>query len=166
METRVLIRSDPKPNAAFPQPNDASHKIWLRSTCWFQRYSCLKVWTHARTDARTHRRTPARPVSYKLTLWAFGSGELKMHYFLFFCDIGAATWENLIFAYAKTKTQISFAVTLKLISVFVYATRIVQSLFFLNPKFQVPSHLQWLPSPVCVGPGRKPRTGFLTSRLI
>ena len=71
------------------------------------------------------------------------------------------------FAYAKTKTQISFAVTAKLISVFVFATRIVQSLYFLNPKFQVPSHLQWLSSPVCVGPGRNPRRrGFLTSRLI
>ena len=30
-------------------------------------------WTHGRTDART----PARVPSYKLTLWAFGSGELK-----------------------------------------------------------------------------------------
>ena len=30
----------------------------------------------ARTDARTHGRTPARVPSYKLTLWAFGSGEL------------------------------------------------------------------------------------------
>ena len=28
-ETRVLIRSGPKPNAAFTQPNDASDKIWL-----------------------------------------------------------------------------------------------------------------------------------------
>ena len=64
----------------FPQPNDASDKIWLRSTRWFQRYSCLKVWTHRRTDARTHGRTPARPVSYKLTLWAFGSGELKTYH--------------------------------------------------------------------------------------
>ena len=36
----------------------------------------------------------------------------------------------------KTKTQISFTVTAKLISAFVFATRIVQSLFFLNPKFQ------------------------------
>ena len=71
--------------------------------------------------------------------------------------IRAATWENRIFACAKTKTQISFAVTAKLISVFVFATRIVQSLYFLNPKFQVPSHLLWLYSPVCVGPGRKPR---------
>ena len=36
----------------------------------------------ARTDARTHgrtdARTPARVPSYKLTLWAFGSGELKI----------------------------------------------------------------------------------------
>ena len=30
--------------------------------------------------------------------------------------------ENLFFAYAKTKTQISFAVTSKLISAFVFAT--------------------------------------------
>ena len=33
--------------------------------------------TDARTDGRTHARTPARVPSYKLTLWAFGSGELK-----------------------------------------------------------------------------------------
>ena len=71
--------------------------------------------------------------------------------------IWAATWENRIFAYAKTKTQISFAVTAKLISAFVFATRIVQSLFFLNTKFQASSHLLRLHSPVCVGPGRKPR---------
>ena len=57
----------------------------------------------------------------------------------------------------KTKTQISFAVTAKLISAFVFATLIVQSLYFLNPKFQVSSHLLWLYSLVCVGPGRKPR---------
>ena len=68
--------------------------------------------------------------------------------------IWAATWENRIFAYAKTKTQISFAVSAKLISAFVFATWIVQSLCFLNPKFQVSSHLLWLYSLVCVGPGR------------
>ena len=43
--------------------------------------------------------------------------------------------ENRLFAYAKTKTQISFAVTAKLISAFVFATLIVQSLYFLDPKF-------------------------------
>ena len=43
--------------------------------------------------------------------------------------------------YAKTKTQISFAVTAKLISAFVFATRIVHFLFFLNPKCQASSPL-------------------------
>ena len=59
---------------------------------------------------------------------------------LLFCSIlikWAASWENQIFAYAKTKTQISFAVTAKLISAFVFTTWIVEYLFFLNPKFQV-----------------------------
>ena len=45
------------------------------------------------------------------------------------------------FAYAKTKAQISFAVTAKLISAFVFATRIVYFLFFLYPKFQASSLL-------------------------
>ena len=48
----------------------------------------------------------------------------------------AASWENQQTAYAKTKTQISFAVTAKLISAFVFATRIVQFLLYLTPKFQ------------------------------
>ena len=47
--------------------------------------------------------------------------------------------ENQQFAYAKTKAQTSFAVTVKLISAFVFATLIVQFLFFLNPKVQAPS---------------------------
>ena len=53
-----------------------------------------------------------------------------------------------------------FCITAKLISAFVFATRILQSLFFLNPKFQASSHLLWLYRPVCVGPGRKPRDPF------
>ena len=43
------------------------------------------------------------------------------------------------FASAKTTAQISFAVTAKLIIAFVFATWIVQSLFFLNLKFQASS---------------------------
>ena len=58
------------------------------------------------------------------------------------------------------KAQISFAVTAKLISTFVFATLIVESLYFLNPKFQASSHLLWLYSPVCVGPGRNPEDRF------
>ena len=68
------------------------------------------------------------------------------------------------FAYAKTKTQISFAVTAKLIRAFVFASRIVQSLYFLNPKFQASSHLLWLYSPVCLGPGRKHRRPVFSER--
>ena len=40
------------------------------------------------------------------------------------------------FAYAKTKMQISFVVTAKLISAFVFATWIVQFLFYLNQNFK------------------------------
>ena len=60
----------------FPHPSDATHKIWSRLADSPQRYSSLKVWTT--TDGRRRRRrTDDGPlVYYKLTLWAFGSGEL------------------------------------------------------------------------------------------
>ena len=60
----------------------------------------------------------------------------------------------------KTNTQISFAVTAKLISAFVFATQIVQSYYFLNTQFQASSHLLWLYSLVSVGSGRKPECWF------
>ena len=64
----------------------------------------------------------------------------------------------------KQRRRISFAVTAKLISAFVFATQIVQFLFYLNPKFQASSHRLWLYSPVCVGPGRKPRRRVSSQR--
>ena len=36
--------------------------------------------------------------------------------------------------------------------------------YFLNPKFQASSHLLWLHSPVCVGPGQKPRRPVFSQR--
>ena len=75
--------------------------------------------------------------------------------------IWAASWENRLFAYAKTKTQISFA---KQISAFVFAIRIAQSLYYLNPKFQASSHILWLYRTVCVGPGQKPRRPVFSQR--
>ena len=60
----------------------------------------------------------------------------------------------------KDADQLRFAVTAKLITAFVFATKIVQFLYFLNPKFQASSHLLWLYSPVCVRPGRKPERWF------
>ena len=72
----------------------------------------------------------------------------------------AAPWENQQSAKAKTKAQISFAVTAKLISAFVFATQIVQFLFYLNPKFQASSSFLCLYRPVCVRPVRKPHCWF------
>ena len=49
------------------------------------------------------------------------------------------------------------AVTAKLISTFVFATRLERFIYFLNSKFQASFHLLWLNSPAYVGPGLKPR---------
>ena len=58
------------------------------------------------------------------------------------------------------REAISFAVTAKLISAFVFATRTVLSLYFLNPKFQASSYLLWLYSPVCVDLVGNPKDRF------
>ena len=64
----------------------------------------------------------------------------------------------------KKKTQISFAVTAELIGAFVFARRIVRSLYYLSPKFQASGFLLWLCGPVCVGPGRRPRGPVFSER--
>ena len=56
--------------------------------------------------------------------------------------------------------QISFAVTAKLISALVFATRIVQFLLYLTPKFQASSSFLCLYRSVCVRPVRKPHCWF------
>ena len=48
----------------------------------------------------------------------------------------------------------------QLIRAFVFATRIVQFLYFLNPKFQASNLLLCLYIPVCVGPVRNPNCWF------
>ena len=65
-----------------------------------------------------------------------------------------------ILHYAKTKAQISFAVTAKLISAFVSAIQIVHFLYFLHQNFQVSSLLLHLYSLVYVRPVRKPHCWF------
>ena len=54
--------------------------------------------------------------------------------------------------------------TAQLIRAFVFATQIVQFLFFLNPKFQASSLFLKLYRPVCVGPGQKPQRPFFSRR--
>ena len=44
----------------------------------------------------------------------------------------------------------------QLISTFIFAIQMVQSLYFLNPKVQASSHIMWMHSPVCIGPSRQP----------
>ena len=84
-------------------------------------------------------------------------------YIVFSSLILAASWENQRFVYAKTKATMSFAVTAKLITALVFATWYVQSLYFLNPRFQASNHLLWLSRLVCVLPSRNLRT-FVFSR--
>ena len=52
----------------------------------------------------------------------------------------------------------------QLISAFFSAIRMVQPLYYLNPKFQASSNLLWLYSPVCVGPGRNSRRPVFSQR--
>ena len=47
---------------------------------------------------------------------------------------------------------------------FHYIASTLESVYFLNPKFLLPSHHLWLHSLVCVGPGRKPRGPVLSQR--
>ena len=72
----------------------------------------------------------------------------------------ATASENQQFAYAKTKAQTIFAVT------FVFATQIVQSFFFLNPKFQVSSLLLTVQAGLCQTWSETQIVGFLMRRLI
>ena len=89
--------------------------------------------------------------------WAVGWLYKVPPYIIIKQIIWASLWEKRLFAYAKTKTQISCAVTAQLISAFVFAVWIVQFLYYLNLKFQASSHILLLYSTVCVRPGWKPR---------
>ena len=56
----------------------------------------------------------------------------------------------------KDADQLHGYFSAKLISAFVFATWIVQYIFFQNTKFQASSHIQWLYSLVCVRPCQNP----------
>ena len=78
------------------------------------------------------------------------------------CFTVSRVMRKLEFGYAKTKALVNCAVTAQLIKAFVFARYmyIVQSLFFLNPKFQASSHLRVVSD--LVG---NPMTGFVVTRL-
>ena len=52
----------------------------------------------------------------------------------------------------------------QLTSAFVFATRTVHNLYYINSKFQASRHTLSLYSLVCVGPSRKPRTPVFSQR--
>ena len=56
-------------------------------------------------------------------------------------DVLSCLCSDSIGVYAKTKAHISCAMTYQLISAFVFATRIIQFLFYLYPKFEASSLL-------------------------
>ena len=99
-----------------------------------------------------------------ITLINLGPQIVILGYFLLYVYTFHSRYNTRIFANAKTKAQISFAVTAKLISTFAFATRIEQFLFFLNLKFQASNHLLRLYRPVCVGPGQKPQRPVFSRR--
>ena len=121
--------------------------IQIRWYIWF--YKCFFVYYHLQLTC-----------SVWLTCWWIKEPKLPFDMTCLHVLIWAASWENQHSAYAKTKTQISFAVTAKLISAFVFAIWIVQYLYYLHTKFQASSHLQWLYSLVCVRPGQNPHCWF------
>ena len=69
------------------------------------------------------------------------------------------------FCLMKTIAQNSFAATEKLISAFVLATRIIQSVLYLYPKFKVLISSGTVQAGSCQIRSELPKTGFLMSRL-
>ena len=61
------------------------------------------------------------------------------------------------FCLCKNKGTDQLCRNCQLISAFVFATQILQWLFFFNPKFQPFSHLLYVHMPICVRPCREPR---------
>ena len=77
------------------------------------------------------------------------------------CLLNMPYREKACFLHMRKKRCRSAA---ELISTFVFATYIVQSLYFLNPKSEACSHLLSLYSQVCVEHDRKPRRQVYSCR--
>ena len=81
------------PGPSFPYPIEAPYVIWLWLAQWFLRRRCLK-----NVDDDVWRTTEAY-LSYKLTIWAFGSGELKIIKNFSICRYTKASWWKTHFLY-------------------------------------------------------------------
>ena len=61
-----LGQSGPKPYAAFPSPNDATHKKWSRLANWLQRYSSSKEWNFRHSRASNSKMSGLIRPKFKL----------------------------------------------------------------------------------------------------
>ena len=80
-----------------------------------------------------------------------------------FCICGNKDADQLC-GYREADQRLCFRYTDSSDQRFVFAIRIVQSLYYLHPKLQASSHLLWLYRLVCVGPGRKLRRPVFSQR--
>ena len=78
----------------------------------------------------------------------------------------AASWENRLFGICKNKDADQLCRNHSTDQCLIFATQIVQSLFFLNPKFQASCHPLKLYSQLCRTWSETPKTGFVMTRLI
>ena len=72
--------------------------------------------------------------------------------------------KKLYFAMSRVMRKPAFCICENKDQRLCFRSQIVQSLYFLNPRFHASSHLLWLYSPVCVGPGQKPRRPVFSQR--
>ena len=80
MAAILVMWPGPFEQTSVPHPIEAPYEIWLWLAQWFLR-RCIKSVDNGRWRRMTYnrRRTTEAYLSYKLTKWAFGSGELKMY---------------------------------------------------------------------------------------
>ena len=86
--------------------------------------------------------------------------QMKAQHILLIQEINELPHEKTNNLHMQKQTQISFAVTVKLISAYVFATRIVQFVYFMKSKFPVSNDLLCMYSSVCDEPVRKPHCWF------
>ena len=87
-----------------------------------------------------------------------------LNFFVFLFDNMSRVMKKTIFCICENKDADQLRGNREADQRLCFATRIVQSLYFLYTKFQASSHRMWLYSPVCVGPGRIPRRPVFSQR--
>ena len=148
------------------------HTCSKHQRCWSAAGMCRPVFYHT---CSKHQRCWSAAGMCRPVLYHTCSKHQRCWSAAGMCRLLCSMWfeprhEKTGFLLTWKQRQISFAVTAKYrkadqgLGFPVFPTWIVQSLYFLNPKFPVSSHLLWLHSPFFVGPGRKPRRSVFSQR--